>query len=275
MIDCSDADVAGAHAPATSPLQIAGKVARGFDRVLTVLAAILLMLALLYSGYALWDTWRIYEDAGVDESLLAYKPTLENGGEGFEELMNINPDVCAWLTIEDTGIDYPVVQGDDNVTYLNTDVRGEFSLSGSVFLDCRNSRDFSDSYSLLYGHHMEGGAMFGALDSFAGDEFFDEHDKGFLYLPDCIFEIELFAYMKVDAYDEQVFSPGDLRETEMERFLERIEGESERYRDIGVNPDDRIIALSTCSDASTNGRTVVLGRLVELTSGDSEVVEKK
>lgn len=249
---------------------MAGRIARGVDRVITVLAGILLVLALLYSGYALWDTWRIYEGAGVDEDLLGYKPTLESGGENLAGLMEINPDVCAWLTIEGTRIDYPIVQGEDNTTYLNTDVRGDFSLSGSIFLDYRNLRDFSDPYSLVYGHHMEGGAMFGALDSFAAEEFFDEHSQGVLYLPDRTLGIELFAFMRVDAYDDQVFNSGDLRESEMEGLLERVESESEVFRDIGMGSGDRVIALSTCSDAGTNGRTVVLGRLVEPASDESE-----
>ncbi|MBR1845920.1 MAG: class B sortase, partial [Oscillospiraceae bacterium] len=58
------------------------------------------------------------------------------------------------------------MQGETNGKYLNTDPYGEYSLSGSIFLDSRNAGDFSDSYSLVYGHHMADGMMFGALDAF-------------------------------------------------------------------------------------------------------------
>lgn len=247
-----------------TPLRLAGRVARGADRVITAFSVAFLSLVLLFACYALWDTWRIYEGAGIDEDLLKYKPTLENGGEGLAELMKINPDVCAWLTVDDTDIDYPVVQGSDNYKYLNTDVKGEFSLSGSIFLDCRNARDFSDSYSLVYGHHMEGGSMFGALDAFLDEGYFDGHAEGTLFLPNKVYGIELFALVEVDAYDDQVFAPGNLGQSEMADLLERIQGEAIRYRDIGVGPEDRIIALSTCSEAGTNGRVVVFGRLDEL-----------
>lgn len=255
-------------------LRLMGGFARGADRILTALTASVLALVLLFVCYALWDTWRIYDGASIDEDLLKYKPTLSST-ESLAELMAINPDVCAWLTIDDTSIDYPVVQGGDNFKYLNTDVRGGFSLSGSIFLDCRNSRDFTDSYSLLYGHHMEGGAMFGALDSFEDEQFFNEHAEGILYLPDRIFWIELFAFVKTDAYDEMFFSPGVRQGPDAEAFLQLVEEEAVRFKDIGVSPDDRIIALSTCADAASTERTVVLGRLTELTVEDSGVKAKE
>ena len=67
----------------------------------------------------------------------------------------LNPDVCGWLTIDGTHIDYPLVQGATNMDYINRDVYGEFSLSGAVFLDSRSKADFSDGYSIVYAHHME------------------------------------------------------------------------------------------------------------------------
>ena len=172
-----------------SPLLLAARIVRGADRILTGLLIVLLTMILAYACFALWDTWRIYNGAGVDESLLQYKPELNaDNGDSFEELMALNPDVCAWLSIEGTHIDYPVVQGTDNVTYVNTDVYGAFSLSGSIFLDYRNAPDFTDSYSLIYGHHMDGEVMFGELAYFLEQAYFEEYPTGFLYLPErtCI-----------------------------------------------------------------------------------------
>ncbi len=241
-------------------LRVAGKIARGTNCALTALTAIFLILVLLFACYALWDTWRIYDGANIDDDLLKYKPTLDNT-ESLAELMKINPDVCAWLTIDDTSIDYPVVQGADNFKYLNTDVRGDFSLSGSIFLDCRNARDFTDSYSLIYGHHMAGGTMFGVLDSFADETFFEEHTRGVLYLPDNVYELEIFAFMKADAYDDQIFNPSELQEADLGLFIDRVRDEAVKFRDIDINGTDKIIALSTCSESETNGRSVLLCRL--------------
>ena len=128
-----------------------------------MLAGFLILVMFLYGGYSLWDTARIYGNAAVGEELLKYKPTSETEGEhlSLQELALINPDTRGWLTIPDTHIDDPVLQGNDDMEYINKDVFGEFSLSGSLFLSCRNSSDFSDGYSLIYGHHMDHGGMFG------------------------------------------------------------------------------------------------------------------
>lgn len=252
-------------APGVTPLQLAGKLARGADNLLTALVAAILALIFLYACFALWDTWRIYDRAGVDESLLRYKPQLDQDedGQGLADLMEINPDVCAWLTVDGTHIDYPVVQSSDNMIYINTDVYGKFSLSGSIFLDYRNNRDFSDTYSLIYGHHMDGEVMFGELDDFVQRDYFEEHTTGVLYLPEDTCQIEWFACMKVDAYDQQIFSPGNLSKTDQESLLTYIRENALQYRDIGVTKEDRVLALSTCSDTSTNARIILAGRLRE------------
>ena len=120
----------------------------------------------------------IYRGAFSSNDLLKYQPT----GDGpnsitLGELMKLNKDVVGWIKIFDTHISYPVVQGKDNQEYLNKDVFGEFSFSGSIFLDYRNACDFTDSYSIIYGHHMEYGAMFGDVVEFKNDEL------GFQYFP--------------------------------------------------------------------------------------------
>ena len=249
-----------------SSLLLAARLARGADRILTGLLIVLLTIILAYACFALWDTWRIYNGAGVDESLLQYKPELNaDNGDSFEELMALNPDVCAWLSIEGTHIDYPVVQGTDNVTYVNTDVYGAFSLSGSIFLDYRNASDFTDSYSLIYGHHMDGEVMFGELAYFLEQAYFEEYATGLLYLPERTCRIEWFASFQTDAYDERVFTPGNLSDSQQTVLLEWVRENALQYREIGVTEQDQLLALSTCSDASTNARTILLGRLVQIT----------
>ncbi len=80
----------------------------------------------------------------IQSQLLKLKPDPEqkDGGTSFEELRKINPDVCGWITLDHTKIDYPILQGEDNLTYINTDVYGDFALSGSIFLDSGCDRNF-------------------------------------------------------------------------------------------------------------------------------------
>lgn len=243
-------------------LTVTAAIARTADRILTAVLMVILILMLLYSGYALWDTWRIYNGASVDKSLLQYKPQLNADNRAtFAELMAINPDMRAWLTVNDTNIDYPVVQGEDNTHYLNADVYDNFSLSGSIFLDYRNSGDFSDSYNLLYGHHMEGRKMFGEIKEFTDAEYFKSHKTAVLFTPDVTYKVTIFACLETDAYDSQVFEPGTVSQNGISSLLERLQRKSTQYRDIGVNDGDKILAMSTCSSASTTDRTVVFGRM--------------
>ncbi len=154
-----------------------------------------LVIAGLYSGYALWDNAQIY--AAVDDvqsELLKLKPdTAEDGGASFEELRAVNPDVCAWLTLDHTNIDQPILQGKDNLSYINTDVYGNFAMAGSIFLDSGCDNEFREPYALLYGHHMADHKMLGDLDLYEDQVFFDQNTTGELMLPDRTYKLKIFA----------------------------------------------------------------------------------
>jgi sortase B len=198
---------------------------------------------------------------------MKYKPSIDDedaANPTLSDLMELNPDVCAWLTVPDTVIDYPVVQGEDNLEYINEDVYGEFSLAGSVFLDYRNQKDFSDFYSLLYAHNLEGTVMFGEIPNFREDEYFESHEDGILFLPERTYRIEWFACLDTDGYDTTVFRPMVYEDKSSRReLLTYLKKESVQYRDLGVKVSDQIIGLSTCEDATTNGRVILFGKLTE------------
>ena len=100
------------------------------------------------------------------------------------------------------------MQGKTNAEYLNKDPYGEFSLSGSIFLDNRNDKTFSDPYSLLYGHHMEYGAMFGALDEYKDKSYFEAHRTGLLTVTNGDeYNIRFFAACKAQATEKVIFDP--------------------------------------------------------------------
>ena len=98
------------------------------NSLVTAIVALFLILAAAYSGYALWDNAQVYGAlVDIQSQLLKLKPDPEqkDGGTSFEELRKINPDVCGWITLDHTKIDYPILQGEDNLTYINTDVYGD------------------------------------------------------------------------------------------------------------------------------------------------------
>ena len=178
------------------------KTVRAANSVVSVFTGCLMAVLFLYGGYSLWDTWRIYHGAFVDDELMELKPVKgEDANPSLQDLQNINADVCAWLTIDDTGIDYPVVRGKDDMEYINKDVYGNFALSGSIFLSSANQPDFSDPYNLIYGHHMSNGAMFGDVVEFTDEAYFTAHETGTLYLPEETRSITIFACVEAEATD--------------------------------------------------------------------------
>ena len=236
--------------------------ARIGNRILSILALMLILLMLMYGGYSLWDTFTLYQGAFTDTDLMKFKPTGEDvENPTLKELQDMNPDVRGWITIDDTHIDYPVVQGKTDMEYINKDIYGEFSLSGAIFLDCRNRADFSDQYSLVYGHHMENGAMFGDIAEFEDNSYFQKHTKGTLYLSGITYKIALFACVKTDAQDENIYNPDQWNRENIQILFDSIRKQSVQYREIGITADDSIIGLSTCAETQTNGRIIVFGRL--------------
>lgn len=243
------------------------RIVKAGNKILETVAAILILLMLLYGGYSLWDTWQINHQAFAGEELMKYKPAGNTkGNESLQELQKINPDVCAWLTVDGTKIDYPVVQGETNLEYINQDIYGEFALSGSIFLDSRNDRKFIDSYSLLYGHHMDSGAMFGDVTKFKEKEYFQKHKTGTLSLELDTEEIQWFACVDTDAYDSIIYNPQNYNGENRSELLEYIKAHAVQYTEPEEKEgaDARILGLSTCSEDQTNGRTILFGILREV-----------
>lgn len=244
--------------------------ARVGNLILSIMAGILILLMLSYGVYSLWDTYKIYANSFADEELLKFRPT-DDGEDNptLKDLKKLNPDVKAWIQVPKTNIDYPVVQGQDDMEYINKNVYGEFELSGAIFLSCLNKDDFSDPYNLVYGHNMKNGGMFADVADFTNKEYFETHQKGKLYLTDATRKIRFFACMKVTAADAKIYHPDGYRKENLKDLLDYIQANAVQYRDVNVADENSLIALSTCSEAETNGRVVLIGKL------EREVAEKQ
>ena len=248
---------------------VARKMIKGANTVIDTLVLIVVILLVAFAAYALWDSSQIYGAADKTEYAV-YKPTEAKGGKGFHELQAINPEVIGWLTVYGTNIDYPVTQGPDNMKYINTDAEGNYSLSGAIFLDSDNSRDFSDFNNILYGHHMEKKEMFGEIGSFEKETTFDTHPYGNLYHDGKDYGIEFFALVYTDAYDYELFT-ANVKGAERQAYLDDLRAKAMQHRDLAVTPDDHIILLSTCSSDTTNGRDILVGKITDETYIDSTV----
>lgn len=219
-----------------------------------VLAAVVLIVC--FTAFTVADNNRVMQEAD-GSALETYKPTGE--GASFEELQAMNPDVLGWLTIYGTGIDYPVVQGDDNEKYINTNAAGEFALSGALFLDYRNKPDFSDASTIIFGHHMESSLMFGDLDRYGDSSYLDAHDTGNLYFGGVDHGFEVLGYLAADAHDDVVYSHTVGEDPTTEQFVSYLKSHAKVWRH---DPDmgDKLVVLSTCGKG-TNDRHIVVGRI--------------
>lgn len=220
-----------------------------------VLNGIILLISggiLLVSGYSLYDNAQIHKNA-ADASLLAYKPA----GSISDGNRNVWLDgQVAWLTIDDTNIDYPVMQGKDNFEYVNKDPYGDFKISGSIFLDSASAGDLSDEYSMIYGHHMERNMMFGSLDFFTSEVYFQNHRTGHLTVKNARYGLDLFAVVWSDAGDSVIFHPEGRTASEVADYIDK-----KAVINTGYDPGRRIVAFSTCAGKEFNSRLIVFGML--------------
>ncbi len=119
----------------------------------------------------------------------------------FAELRKINEDIVAWIQIPGIGVDYPVVQGEDNEYYLYHTFCREANKAGSIFLDCRNRADFTEPCVIIYGHNMKDGSMFSNLKKYQDNAFRKESGTAYLYLPEKTLQLEIMVCERVSMRD--------------------------------------------------------------------------
>ena len=235
----------------------AKKFWRGAGDVLDRVMTLLFLLLLFLSAYSLYDTIKIYDRAN-DKTLLQYKPKLLDDGTADDS--RSVPGSVAWITIDDTTIDFPVMQAEDNTKYLNTDPYGKASITGSIFLDARNASDFSNSVSLVYGHHVEGKTMFGALDAFMDQDYLEKHGTGTLIVGQKVYKIHPFALCTVSQRNSAVF--GHPETTSANEIISIAQSNHITLAEYGSTY--RILALSTCkADPSDSDNRTVLFCTIE------------
>ena len=180
----------------------------------------------------------------------------------FDELLARNPDVVGWIYCEDTVINYPVLQGDDNTYYLHHTIDGTYNASASIFADGNNRRDFQDANTILYGHHMKNGSMFAGLDEWADQDYYEAHSVMWLLTPTQNYEVVLFAgYTTKTMSDSYTLftEPGE----ELDAYIERALSLSDfTASDVDLEGAEKCVMLSTCAYVFNNARYVLHGVLL-------------
>lgn len=166
----------------------------------------------------------------------------------FEGLREKNPDVVAWIQIPALeGLNYPVVIGEDNAYYVNRNWENQESEEGAIFLDFRNSSDFSQPHNILYGHCMKDGTMFQPLGQWEKESFLRGSDRTvLLYLPEEVRVYEIIGSERVNALDSRVYktdyAAGDTWADAIGETLRHLWYDS----DVEYDGNSEILTLSTC-----------------------------
>ena len=189
----------------------------------------------------------------------------------FKALKEINPDVVGWIYCPDTIINYPVMQGETNDTYLHTSYDGTYNVAGSIFVEACNERDFSDCNYILYGHHMGDKSMFATLDNWQFQSYFDEHPEMWLLTPEQDYKISLYSAYTISAYDD-VYTVYHDYDREFTHWLEESARRSAVESDLELAPKGQYIMLSTCAYVFDNARSVVHGMLRPIMSAGGEPI---
>lgn len=233
-----------------------------------VLSGILGALLVVYSFYVLWDTYYINKKAFSSTDLTQYKPQIDEETHtiDFNELLSANENAIGWITIFDTNIDYPVMKSVDDNDYINKDLYGNFSLSGSIYLSYKNAADFHDFYNVIYGHHMDSGAMFGGIDNYMDREYFDEHVSGVLISTSQVYDVTIFACVETNAYEDAVYDVLGRNIAGMDGLSDYILTHAIVSDSFRLDEMEKILVMSTCSDYQTNGRLALFASLTPRTT---------
>ena len=248
----------------------------------------------LFSGYQLYRHWsedrqnQQGQQAMIDQAVVVIKPTEGNGPVAeateqndptdttepelvlveappifvdFDTLLAENPNIVAWLYSENTVINYPVVQGEDNLYYVDRLPDGRYNVHGSIFLDYRNLSDFGDFNSILYGHNMVNNSMFGTLHDYQNQSYYEAHPHMWIITPDAAYRLDLIAGMVTpsdsDAYD--LFNSRDELHAHLEYALTQSVFDA---GEVDVESIRHVVTLSTCSYEYPTARFVLIGNLV-------------
>lgn len=180
----------------------------------------------------------------------------------FDALQEANEDVKAWIFLEGTTINYPIMQTTNNDYYLYHMFNREENGAGSIFIDYRNKKPFEEFNTVLHGHRMKDGSMFKPLVQYDDVEFYENHKVIEITTPEGAYNCEVFAALTVPATSDYYRFEFYDEEDRMD-YLNRIREESVLDTSITVGTDDRIVIMSTCTAQLDENRFCVFGKLVE------------
>lgn len=253
-----------------APLSV--RIRNGALNVITVCLIGIILVSGYKIGKTLWD-YQVAKSAytNISEKTAKVDPKQFTGVVDWKALKKVNPDVQGWLYQKGTVINYPVVQGTDNDTYLHTRFDKQWSGGGTLFVDYRMEKGFKGFNSIIYGHHMKDGSMFRSIRGYTKEEgYYDKHKTLELATPHGNYHLVVFSAFITKATDENTYKM-TYDEAEKQAYIDRAWEQSELpiTRDSeDVTKDDRLVTLSTCAYDYEEARYIVMCKMVPWTKAE-------
>lgn len=180
----------------------------------------------------------------------------------LDALRQVSSDVLGWISIPGTEVDYPLLALNNNRDGLTRTWDGKKSSAGSIFLECKNQRDFSDFNTLIYGHYMKNGTMFGSLKHYAQPDYLAEHPFIYIVTEDSVRRYEVFSAYEASVVSDTYrlyFEDDARRQSSLDHYV------NSAAVDTGIIPevDDNILTLSTCMGNGTYDTRWVVQAVLE------------
>ena len=238
------------------------------SRIITIVSLSVFVYSVYALGSIFYDYYHnrqvlaevqdIYETIEVPENV-----TYGEFRSQFYDLHEINEDIVGWITINDTKIDYPILQAEDNDYYLNRNYKREDTPAGSIFMDYRNNVAEENRNTIVYGHRMKDDTMFNSLTKYLDEDFLKDHQTVSYDTMYGSYDAEVFAaYYTTTEFD--YIQTEFASDQEYGDFLQEVQDKSEIETDFDVGEEDEIVTLSTCDYTldPDEGRLVVHAKVV-------------
>ena len=226
------------------------------SKILITLIQIVLIAVIIFSGIKIIE-WIRSNKKNKDIMSEIKENVVINNEEykiDFAKLKQKNSDAIAWIKVNGTDIDFPVVKGTDNSYYLTHNFDKEKNKAGWIFADYRNKFDGTDKNIIIYGHNMKNGSMFASLKDVIKEEWYNNENNKYIAL---ITENENCKYQVFSVYQtetEEYYLQTNI--SNFKEFVEKIKGRSKKNFNVDIKETDSILTLSTCAD-NTKYRVVL------------------
>lgn len=242
-----------------------------FGRILSDIVIVVCLIIAGFSGWNLYKELHEYQESKETYEKLTPSVVIENPDTNevdtaplfdWEKLKGINGDFVGWIRLDDSTVDYPFVQGTDNEYYLRHLFDGTYNNSGCVFMDVNNNRDFSDKNTILYAHNMKNGTMFASIEKYKDASYYDGHKVIHIYTEATTYDVYPVAGIVTDGQDDYVRTSFN-DDNDFMSYVNRFVSSSTFTSEQSIEPIDRMIMLSTCNYDRSDGRYVLIGKLVQ------------